>query len=259
MIENESGDIVAVDDSQMPINADAPEKEVVTKVAEPEIQEEIKADGEEVKNKKLGGWARKNAKLERELAELKQQIAAKPVDIEPQLKDYTDWNDYSRAIARYEAAQVIKVHQEGLTKTQEAIKEAEIEKSWEAKVESLDEKQWDSFQRLVDDYKDVDIRTQIIKSAKNSDIGPQILLHLDKNPDLMDKLNSKDISDLAIKRTISSIESELMSNQKPAVKGSKSPAPITPIKGSSATSVDEKDLDTDAYLAKRYPHLIKRK
>lgn len=248
-----AGDIVASDESTV-IAEESPQKEEA-------VNQEEQADGEEAQKKPSGAQRNKAkiARLEQKLAEAEAKLNAKPVDKEPQLNDYETYDAYNRATSRWEANQAIVAHEEKLAKNQTVSKEAEFERTWDDKIEALEEAEWEEYQNLVEDYKDIELRTQIIKSAQKSDIGPKILLHLDKNPELFDKLNSKDISDLTIIREIRNIESQLKNpSQKPLVKGSRSPAPINPVRGSSPTSVSLEDLDTDAYIAKRYPNLSKK-
>lgn len=253
MLENEFGDIVASNDSTS-VEVEVKEPEAPETIeAEPEkAEEENNTEGEEVRKKRPSGFQRKITKLEQENATLTSRLAAleKPamLDKEPNLDDYPDLIQFNRDVIRYENHQAELKRQAALT-----------EQAWQAKIESLDDDKWGAFQKLQEDYRDVNIRTQIINSAKKSDIGPDILLHLDKNPDLFDKLNDKNTSDLSIKRSIAAIEEQLKGGQKPAVKGTKSPAPITPVKGSSPTSVDDNDLDTDAFIAKYHPTLLKKR
>lgn len=238
MLENESGLDALVDSNEVK-EVDAIEPEA----SKAEIPEpENKANGEEVPKKKPNGHARQVIKLKERLAATERELAEHRARIDPKQPDSLE-------------SQLDNL----LTKRQTAEKEAEIESAWESKIEALDEKKFEEYQNLIEDYKDVDLRTQLIKSAKKSDIGPEILLYLDKNPEIFDKLNHKDISDLSIKRGIEALEKQLMNNQKPAVRGSKSPAPIVPLKGSSPTSVDDKDLDTDAYITKHHSNLIRKR
>lgn len=263
-MENISGDAIAMDN--LPLDADQPETVVAPieeKIPE-ETPEVIKTDGEKEKPKKLGGFQKTRIKQQKEIADLKAQIAllsskaTAVVDKEPLLEDYSDWNAYNKDLIKYESGKLFEARQKQEITQKEAVKESENITTWEAKIEALDEDKYEAYHKMIDEYKDIDVRQQIIKSAQNSSIGPEILLHLDKNPELFDKLNHKDISDLSIKREISALEAQLTNNQKPAVKGSKSPAPITPIKGSSPTSVDDKDLDTDAYIAKYHSKLLRK-
>lgn len=243
---------VVVEDSNQEI---VPEQQSSEKPEEPlEPDQEDKAEGDKAPRKKgKGGWQSTIKRLRAENEKLRAaQIVTPPpaLDVKPQLNDYKTYDEYQEALTDWKVEVKLAARDEKLTKAQEEAKTREAESTWDSKIESLEEDQWSDYQQLVEDYKDINLRTQLIKSAKESAIGPQILLHLDKNPELFDKLNNKDTSDLTVKRAIRQLEAEL-SNQKPSVKISKSPPPINPVKKSSPSTVDLSSLATDDYIAAR--------
>lgn len=261
MLENEFGDIVASNDS-------APVESVEVEVKEPEAPEakveitEEKTEGEEVRKKRPTGFQRKITKLEQENADLQAKLAeySKPLDTEPNIDDFPDFAAYNKAIVRFEAKQLLKEEQERVVQAQEQQKIVEKQNaakaSWEEKIDALDV---DDYDEVINKYKDVQIRKEIIQAMTESDLGPELTYYLAKNPDELSAINKSpdEIGAMAIYKKIAEIEQRL--STKPAVKGTKSPAPITPVKGSSPTSVDDNDLDTDAFIAKYHPTLLKKR
>ncbi len=258
-----SSDQVVVDNSNQTAEQ---ETEIQAEVVEgQENQEENNTEGEIVERRKLSGNRRKIAKLEKALAEKDALIAefAKsktPQDSQkPTIDDYQTYDDYVEALTEYKASEILsKRDSEAAAKRENeelATKQREVEQSWEDKIDSLDEN-YDDFDEVMGKYQTTLFRNDLIQAVRESDLGPQVQYHLAKNPDLLNKLNSKTISPFAIYKEIAKIESQLLS--KPAVRVSKSSEPITPVKGSSRSSVNLATLDTDSYMAQRYPNLLKK-
>jgi len=260
-----SGDNVAVDNSNQPV-VEAPEKEIEIEVegAEKPENQENNAEGE---NRKVrsGGWKRKITKLEQAVAERDARIAeltksTATLEQKPTIDNYQTYDDYIEALTEYKAAEVIKKRDSEIAQRKEqeelATKQREAEQSWEDKIDALDES-YDDFYEVMAKYKTTLIRDDLIHAIRESDLGPQLQYHLAKNPELLEKLNSKTISSFAIYKELAKVESQLAS--KPAVKVSKSSEPITPVKGTSRTAVSLEKLDTSSYIAQRYPHLYKRR
>jgi len=269
-----SGDDVAVDNSNQPV-VEAPEKEIEVEVegAEKPENQENNAEGESRK-KRPSGFQRKISKLEQAVAERDARIAeltksttATLAPKKPTLDDYGTYDEflgaqdsYYEALTDYKAKKAIEEYESSKTKRKEqeelATKQREVEQSWEDKIDALDEN-YDDFDEVMDKYKTTMFRTDLVQAIRESDSGPQLQYHLAKNPELLEKLNSKTISSFAIYKELAKVESQLAS--KPAVKVSKSSEPITPVKGTSRTAVSLEKLDTSSYIAQRYPHLYKRR
>jgi hypothetical protein len=257
-----SGDEVAVDNSASEITV-----EVETESAEkPENQEENNANGE-VKKKRPSGFHRKISKLEQQNAELAAQLAklsqSATLDVKkPTLDDYQTYDDYVEALTEYKAAEIInRRDSEAAAKKEKeelAVKQKEVEQSWEDKIDALDES-YDDFDEVMAKHQNTLFRQDLIQAIRESDHGPQVQYHLAKNPDLLNKLNAKTISSFGIYKEISKIESELGNLKKPAAKVSKSSEPITPVKGMTKTAPKLENLDTHSYIAHRYPDLYKKR
>lgn len=264
MIENESGDIVAVDNSNEVAQVEGQNPETGT-AAPVETQEENNTDGE-VKRKRPSGFHRKINKLEQQLAEKDARLAdleqkLKPQDelVEPNIDNFYSHDEYNRAVIRYETNNILKIQREKAQEEkelQEKIeKENQVKSHWEQKVDALGES-YDDYEDVIGKYKNVNVRREIIQATAESDLGPQIRYYLAKNPEILNTINNENSSSLAIYKKIAEIEATL---SKPSVnKVSKSSEPISPVKGTAKTAVKLDNLDTDSYIAQRYPHLYKK-
>lgn len=266
MFENESGDIVAIDNSAEVVenkqNTEISGEPVET-TKEPAEKQEKDNTADEVKKKRPSGFHRKISKLEQLLAESNARLAemSKPatLDIEPQLDNFETYDAWIRALNRYETAKVIKEERETAAKEQEKAARAkqltEVESAWAKKEESLGDSQ-EEYEELVAQHSETPFRVELLQATSESDLGPQIRLFLLKNPDELAKVNKSpaELSSYAIFKKVAELEARL--SAKPAVKVSKSSEPINPVKGTVKTAAVKLDnLDTDSYIAQRYPHL----
>lgn len=252
MLENESGDIVAVDQPN----------EVVEETNVETTPQEEKADGE-VKRKRPSGFHRKISKLEQQLAEKDARLAEleqkiKPQAKVPQLGDFESFDAFNSALIQHKVDEVVK-ERETKAKEEQQRKEAlakqqEVLSAWEQKEESLGDA-YEEYEQLVAENTETPFRQELIQATFESDLGPQVRHFLLKNPDELAKINNPNISSYAIYKRVAELEAKL---SKPAVKVSKSPEPITPVKGTAKTAVKLDNLDTDSYIAQRYPGLYKK-
>lgn len=231
-------------------------------VGEVETPEDTKTDGEQVKRKKPSGWLRKINKLERENAELRAKTGAEPsqtaaaLDKKPLLNDYKTYDEYNEALTDWKVDQKLTIRDENAKKAKQQEEANKAVTSWQQKVEDLvdSDDAYDDYEDVVGSYKG-EVNSVILQFLREADIGPKLAYHLGKNPEIVEDLNGK--TSYAIAKEMAKIEASL-SNPTPSVKISKSPPPINPVKGSSKTMVKLDALDTDAYLAQRYPHLLKK-
>jgi hypothetical protein len=164
-------------------------------------------------------------------------------DPEPRADQFTDLEEYRSALKEWTADDVRrKDAAEAAVKSQKAQHETII-KGWTTRQ--------DAVKVAIPDYaetiagSDLKVSDQIRDAVIESEIGPEILYHLAKNPDLVTELNAMTPAKALIK--FGKLEDKLTpasGETKPAAKVveiSKAPAPITPLKG--ATSVTTNGLD----------------
>lgn len=256
--ENLSGVVIDAEDNSNPTDVVVETEKTEDAPAEvaAETPTENKDSGEAVKKPKLTGWQRKIQKLERELEaeRLKNVAPSTPAaapqvnsDQKPILDNYQTYDDYIEALTEFKATQVAE---KKLAERENKVKTEQVNQSWNTKVAEA-VKEMPDYHEVVSEYADVPVRQEILDAMRESDIGPKMAYHLAKNPDLLDELNGQSVSAYTIHKELSRLESELTGNKeqnRPAVKISKAPPPITPVKKTASGSVDLNNMDTDSYI-----------
>lgn len=230
--------------------------------SESETTEETKATEEKKQNPKLEKRfseltkqreeARKEAAREREarealekrISELEGKVAPKPVEenVKPQPSQFNDAFEYAEALAEWSAEQAIlnREKQESERKAQE--QQQQLIQSWNKRLETV-KADLPDYDEMIASASDISVSDAIRDAMLESEQGPRILYHLAENPELAEKLNS--MSQVSALREIGKLEARFEAKEtpkeakteaetKPQVARSKAPAPITPIKASSA-------------------------
>ena len=178
--------------------------------------------------------------LENRVKELETKLSPQPVqeiEPEPDPSQFNDAIEYAKALAEYKVEEKLRERdqQEMARKAQEeqTRKQAEFAKRMEvAKAEMPD------FEEMIASAGDVQVSAPVNEAILESEVGPQILYYLAENPDFARSLSSKSL--VTQVREIGRLEATLAKTngkKEPVAKKSNAPAPISPIKASSA-SVD---------------------
>ena len=185
--------------------------------------------------------------LETRLKELEQKVNPQPTqveEVEPKPEQFTDAFEYARALAEYSAEQALKNRDK-----QEAERKANEERqkliqSWQSKLE-VTKAELPDYEEMIASA-DVQVSNEIRDAILESEVGPRILYHLAENIDEARKIAEMPmISALrAIGKLEAKYEAQSTSKEapkaeaetKPFVAKSKAPAPISPIKTSSAVA-----------------------
>lgn len=231
--------------------------------SEPETTEtETKATEEKKQNPKLEKRfseltkqreeARKEAQREREqrealesrIKELEGKAEPKPVEenVKPQPSQFNDAFEYAEALAEWSAEQAIlnRDKQDAERKAQE--EQQKLIQSWNKRLETV-KADLPDYDEMIASASDISVSDAIRDAMLESEQGPRILYHLAENPELAEKLNS--MSPISALREIGKLEAKFEASvapkdakteaeQKPQVARSKAPAPLNPIKTSSA-------------------------
>lgn len=157
------------------------------------------------------------------------------VDAEPQPHQFGDAFEYAKALSEWSAENAVKQ-----LKKQEAEMKLAQERDaqmaeWrkrinETKVDLPD------YEEMIESS-DVLISDQIKEAIIESDVGPRILYHLAENPDVAEKLAT--YSTAKALREIGRLEAKFDRKEepsKPVTRQSKAPAPINPIRATSAAA-----------------------
>ena len=187
--------------------------------------------------------------LEARLKELESQVAPKAQsrDEKPRPDQFVDAFEYAEALADWSAENaVMRARQEDAEK-KIAEERGKIIEGWNSRLEAV--------KAEINDYDDViadsEVRVsdQIRDSILESDVGPRILYHLAKNPDVAEKISKSSL--ITALREIGKLEARFEKAEVTEVKTvavkSKAPAPISPLKGTSSEQAVITDTDKMTY------------
>jgi len=219
-VEQESPEVTAASDSEVSTEVD--EKQLALNKIAFEKREE----------------KRQRIALEKELEALKAQTKqAEPVkELTLEAFDY-DEQAYNAALIKNEVNKGVEAIKQQQVSEQAAIKQAEIQTKFNAKVTEFKKKATD-YDRHVVNLPEFEQDT--LNTILQMDDGPEVALYLAKHADIADQVASMSPTSAAL--TLGKISSQLAS-AKPKPKPSAAPDPIDPISnGGAATSQKDDPL-----------------
>lgn len=165
--------------------------------------------------------------------------------IKPDPSQFTDAFEYAEALAEYKVNE--KLESQRLEQAQKEAKErAEtVSKNWKSRVnETVQE--FPDYDEVLEGSAHLTVSDQVRDAILESEVGPKILYHLAKNPELVSNIAQMTVTGAL--RAIGRLETkfEKQADTKTEVKEtkevSKAPEPIKPLKGSNAPQlpVDDK-------------------
>ena len=184
--------------------------------------------------------------LEKRISELEGKAEQKPVEenVKPSPSQFNDAFEYAEALAEWSAEQAIlnRDKQEAERKAQE--EQQKLVQSWNDRLATV-KADLPDYDEMIASAADISVSDAIRDAMLESEQGPRILYHLAENPELAEKLNS--LSTVSALREIGKLEAKFEANvapkeakteaeTKPSIARSKAPAPISPIKTSSAVA-----------------------
>lgn len=216
--------------------------------------------GDTGKKPRRGGFQKKIAKLEAELAELKAGKPAqetKPAEAtdtkaeRPKLDAFTNYDDYVEALTDWKADQATD---RKLQERDNRSKEAQERDAFAAKVSAYDKQAEIAREKYGDDFDEALVSVpnptrQVAIALIDSDIGAEVAYYLASNPDLYEKINNPNMSPLQLAKEIGRIEATLDVKAKPdeqtvakeKPKLPSAPAPITPVGGSKKSGTFDRE------------------
>lgn len=181
--------------------------------------------------------AREKAEQEAAALKAKYEPVKTEQDPEPQPTQFTDVNEYAKALKEWTAD---NTRREDAKKAQEqrvANEHAETVKAWSARQEAA-RKEIPDYDKTIAESA-VKVSDQVRDAILESEAGPQILHHLAKNPDVAEKIGQMRLGSAL--REIGKLEATLGKAEAPQKEAkttvaeiSKAPAPITPLRGANA-------------------------
>lgn len=217
-----------------------------------EVEAEQTEDQDKVK-KRRGGFQKKIARLEAEIAALKQtparqQLTQEPTVLkEPNPADFQTQEDLDKAFREY-TKQQIKEELKKESRESDLRREMNTKaKNYELGVEKAREVHED-FDDVIESY-DGPLTVVMQQVLLNSEVGPEVAYYLAKHPEEAVKIASFGLVDA--NKAIGKIEAKLeFSNQKEVAvtKSTKAPPPINPAKGKiSSGSKDPGDMSYEDF------------
>lgn len=185
--------------------------------------------------------------LETRLKELEQKVNPQPTqveEVEPKPEQFTDAFEYARALAEYSAEQALRNRDKQEAERKANEEEQKLIQNWQSKLETTKAKLPDYEEMIAS--ADVQVSYEVRRAILESSEGPLILYHLAENLDEARKIAEmpmisalRAIGKLEAKYEAQSTSKEAPKTEaetKPSVAKSKAPAPISPIKTSSAVA-----------------------
>lgn len=184
----------------------------------------------------------KRQDLEKRIADLEKANSPTQTfaDEEPQPHQFSDAYEYAKALSEWTAEQAVQ-------KVKREEEQARLAAEREAQAQAWAKRQ-DAIKAEIPDYEDMIASSDVVVSDQvrdailDSDVGPRILYHLAENPDFAEKLAT--FSTVKALREIGKLEAQFEKQaetpksepSKPVVTKSKAPAPINPLKATSAAA-----------------------
>jgi hypothetical protein len=184
--------------------------------------------------------------LEKRISELEGRAEPKPVEenVKPSPSQFNDAFEYAEALAEWSAEQAILNREKAEAERKQQEERQQVIKSWNDRLENV-KADLPDYDEMIASASDITVNDAIRDAMLESEQGPRILYHLAENPELAEKLNT--MSTVSALREIGKLEAKLEANvapkdakteaeTKPSIARSKAPAPISPIKTSSAVA-----------------------
>ena len=184
--------------------------------------------------------------LENRLKELEGKAQPKPVEenVKPQPSQFNDAFEYAEALAEWSAEQAILNREKAEAERKAQEEQQKLVQSWNERLANV-KADFPDYDEMIASAADISVSDAIRDAMLESEQGPRILYHLAENPELAEKLNS--MTQTSALREIGKLEARFEANAtpkeakteaetKPSIARSKAPAPISPIKTSSAVA-----------------------
>lgn len=214
---------------------------------------------QESKPKKKGGFQKRISKLTAEKEQLRQEIEKLKAsqtankndgikeDKEPSSDDFESYADYSRALARYEARQLLK--EEKQREINEKIQNIEIEKQKTfSERYTKAQSEIEDFDEVMESVSSVFVPQQVVDALKESEFGPQLIYEIAKDAATLERLQK--LSPYQAILELGKIEAKLSAKTSSEVKKKTSaPPPLKPLTQTSKSSVEKNPYEHEMSYA----------
>jgi hypothetical protein len=184
--------------------------------------------------------------LEKRISELEGRAEPKPVEenVKPSPSQFNDAFEYAEALAEWSAENALLNRDKAEAERKVQDERQQVIKSWNDRLVTV-KADLPDYDEMIASASDITVNDAIRDAMLESEQGPRILYHLAENPELAEKLNT--LSTVSALREIGKLEAKFEASEtpkdakteaetKPSIARSKAPAPISPIKTSSAVA-----------------------
>lgn len=247
--ESESEDGLEAEDAQLTERARKRIGKKHRQMKEAEEFAESQYNERRMAEKRAEELARENAELKSKLSPPAEKVTEPK---EPDPKDFTndkgefDAFGYAKALAKHAATEAVAEDRAKQASERKAEEARKADEAFRGRLQAFAKSQPDAATLIEDvEASEMRIATHLGAYITDADAGPQLLFHLMKHPDVLERLNS--LSPIKAIAEIGKLETKL---EKPVANSGtpsiperpRAPAPIKPIDGSS-TPVNKNPAD----------------
>ena len=201
------------------------------------------------------------ARAEQEAQELRRRIEEQSkgdkAETAPKLDDFETYDDYNRAVARWEAKEALRQERSALLeesqKASQQQKQAALQAEYQAKADIAREKYADF--DAVAYRQDVAVSQPMIDAILYSENGADLQYYFGKNPDVAAKIAAMAPPEALL--AIGRLEAQLQTQ--PAAKATSAPAPISPVNQRAVAQKTPDEMTDEEYYAWRRQQNSQRK
>lgn len=250
--------------------AEKPETEVVATEDKPELTAEQNQErGDDGKFRKpvqprIDELTRKHRESEREAAYWRQraesreaQDSAKAAPEKPTPDKFENYGDFVEALTEWKADEKVNAKLKERDAESEKKQAADKRNSTWAERSAAARAKHSDFDSVIA-ASQVPVADHVIAVLEDSEIGPELAYHLDRHPEIAERLNK--LGPLAAAREVGRIEDSLTAEKEtpdpkpeeiPAKKTTTAPPPAKPLGSGRSTTVDLAKASMDDYVKQR--------
>ena len=169
-----------------------------------------------------------------------------PRDPKPVEGHYDDYAQYTEAVARWGARQEFQAAERGRQQYQERASRQQ----WETQRQKSYSERYQAFAKANPSFEqeinrdDLLLTAPMVDVVKDSDVGPQILLHLSRNSDEVDRIAALHpvLAYGEMKKIEARLEGAHSGSPQQTAQHSKAPAPIKPVGNVASRRSDDSDI-----------------
>lgn len=188
--------------------------------------------------------AQREAAYWRGIAETRAAQEQPKAEAEPKAEDFSDYGEYVRALAKFEAKSLVKAE---LTQLEAQRQDQAKASTWQQRAEAV-KAELPDFDQVMR-TSSAPMTQAMAEAIRESEFGPKVAYHLAQNPEVAARLAQ--LSPLAAAREIGKLEASLSTtaaNPPPVKKITSAPTPPTPVGSGRSTTGDPGKMSQADYM-----------